>query len=134
MLIIGDVPSPILGQKRISIMNNNNLAYEGAAIVHDAFDPEDSDILAHNANIQNRCTISSPRKTISKRDYENIQSAYSWSESPDPEQSKGFILRQIKANGRKHLRKETSQKNGTRSDYREYQYKSQTTQIQKEES
>jgi hypothetical protein len=98
MLIIVDFPSPILGQKTISIMNNNNLAYEGAAMVHDAFDPEDSDILAHNTNIQNRRIVSSPKKPISKRDYEDIQSAYSWSESPDPEQSKGFIPGQIKVN------------------------------------
>lgn len=87
VLIVGDCPSPILGKKNFP---SRNSVYEEPPIVYTAFDSEDSDILAPNTNIQNRLVNNNPRRTSVKGDYEGIQSGYSWSESPQPEHSKGF--------------------------------------------
>ena len=87
MLIVGDYPSLILGQKDFPARNS---AYDEPPIVHSAFDSEDSDILAHNKNIQNRIINNTQRRASPKKDYEGIQSTYSWSESPQPEISNGL--------------------------------------------
>ena len=100
MLIVGDCPTPILGQKDFPTRNS---VYEEPPIVHNAFDSEDSDILAHNTNIQNRLINNTPKKTSVKRDYEGIQSVYSWSESPQPEHSKGFIHHCLRIDCREYL-------------------------------
>ena len=87
LIVLADCPSPILGQKDFFARNS---VYEEPPIMHNAFDSEDSDILAHNTNIQNRIIHNTQKRTSAKRDYEGIQSAYSWSESPQPEYSKGL--------------------------------------------
>ena len=100
VLMVEDCPSPILGKKDFPTRNS---IYEEPPIVHTAFDSEDSDILAHNTNIQNRPMNTNPTRTSVKRDYEGIQSVYSWSESPQPEHSKGFAHSCLRIDGREYL-------------------------------
>ena len=100
VLIVGDCPSPILGEKGFPTRNS---VYEEPPIVHNTFDSEDSDILTHNPNIQNRLVNNSPKRTSVKRDYEAIQSVHSWSESPQPEHSKGFTHACLRIDYREYL-------------------------------
>jgi hypothetical protein len=100
VLIVEDCPSPILGKKGFPTRNS---VYEEPAIVQNTFESEDSDILAHNPNIQNRLVNNSSKRTSVKRDYQAIQSVYSWSESPQREHSKGLTNACLRIDYRKYL-------------------------------
>jgi hypothetical protein len=85
-LIVGGYQSPILGQKKIP---SKSLGDQEPVIMNYAFRSEDSDILAHNTDIQNRIAHNA-NKMSSKRSGEDVQSTYSWSDSPSPDDSKGI--------------------------------------------
>jgi hypothetical protein len=86
-LIVGGYQSPILGQKNIP---SKKLGLEEPVIMNYAFHSEDSDILAHRTNIQNRVT-EKKNKISGRTGGEVVQSTYSWSESPSPDDSKGIL-------------------------------------------
>lgn len=143
----GDYQSPILGG-RVPSSTKEPLAVDrdtATEVVQPAFQSEDSDILAHNANIQTRRNLASPRNYGLEK---VVNSSYSWSPSPPPQpppKGTAFPLSLavstpihitfspvLLTDRRKHLRKTTSQEDGARSDNRDNKHKSQTSKIKKQ--
>jgi hypothetical protein len=80
-LRIGGYQSPILGSKR-DVVSTSQHVPPGQTVRY-AFDAEDSDILAHiqsHNEIASRARDSSPIATR-KRNHEDGESVYSWSDS-----------------------------------------------------
>jgi len=108
----GNYPSPILGQKKILAQEEIRPVLGGGHFQH-AFESEDTDILAHNPQIQNRSVDVVPL-IPQKRAHEDTTSVYSWSVSVPPQETGLLHPFVLEGDGSctKRLRETTTQENG----------------------
>ena len=86
-ITVDPIQSPILGQKIFPGPKSQRPLYDTTSI-QCVFHSEDSDILVPNTNIKNPLEDASSRKQVAKEDFDDNQSAYTWSDTNKPEQAK----------------------------------------------